>query len=149
MVTALLRAQNTTPYHAVHPRLCCCPKICCFLWLTIIDRMRGLQWWKRFAAYFPMSLRSEEKLNPDKTYVFGYHPHGIISVGALATFGTEGLNFSSTFQGIDVHLVTLPQNFRIPFLLEIWLMLGICDSSKATFRKVCYALLLSDGATYV
>jgi len=111
--------------------------------------MRGLQWWKRFAAYFPMSLRSEEKLNPDKTYVFGYHPHGIISVGALATFGTEGLNFSSTFQGIDVHLVTLPQNFRIPFLREIWLMLGICDSSKATFRKVCYALLLSDGATYV
>jgi len=83
-----------------------------------------------------MSLRSDVTLNPDKKYVFGYHPHGIISVGALATFGTDGLNFSRVFQGIDVYLVTLPTNFRVPFLREIWLSLGICDSSKKTFKSI-------------
>ena len=98
--------------------------------------VRDLKWWKHFANYFPMSLRAEAELDPGKKYVFGYHPHGIISVGALAAFGTEGLGFSQTFKGINVHLVTLPTNFRVPFLREIWLMLGICDSSKTTFRRV-------------
>mmetsp|Transcript_68362 Transcript_68362/g.111001 ORF Transcript_68362/g.111001 Transcript_68362/m.111001 type:complete len:386 (-) Transcript_68362:84-1241(-) len=98
--------------------------------------VRGWKWWKHFAAYFPMSLRSDAKLNPDDKFVFGYHPHGIISVGALATFGTDGLDFSGVFPGIDVHLVTLPTNFRVPFLREIWLSLGICDSSKKTFKSI-------------
>jgi len=98
--------------------------------------VRGLQWWKHFANYFPMSLKAEEELDPGKKYVFGYHPHGIISVGALAAFGTDGLSFSKIFKGIDVHLVTLPTNFKVPFLREVWLSLGICDSSKKTFQKV-------------
>ena len=71
------------------------------------ERMRRAAWWKNFADYFPMSLRCETTLDPDKKYVFGYHPHGIISVGALACFGTEGLGFSDKCKGIDVHLVLL------------------------------------------
>eukprot|EP00802_Teleaulax_amphioxeia_P018481 Tamp_18674.p1 GENE.Tamp_18674~~Tamp_18674.p1 ORF type:complete len:406 (-),score=78.05 Tamp_18674:88-1236(-) len=100
------------------------------------ERMRRAAWWKNFADYFPMSLRCETTLDPDKKYVFGYHPHGIISVGALACFGTEGLGFSDKCKGIDVHLVTLPTNFKVPFLREIWILLGICDSSKETFKSV-------------
>jgi 2-acylglycerol O-acyltransferase 2 len=123
------------------------PMLAYFIFIFFVDKapttgartsqwVRRAAWWKHFAAYFPMSLRSEQALDPDKKYVFGYHPHGIISVGALACFGTEGLGFSDTFKGIDVHLVTLPTNFKCPFLREIWILLGICDSSKETFKCV-------------
>jgi hypothetical protein len=32
--------------------------------------------------------------------------------------------------------VTLPVNFRIPFLREIYLMLGLLDASKETFKTI-------------
>jgi hypothetical protein len=28
-------------------------------------------------------------LDPDKTYVLGYHPHGVISLGAAICFATN------------------------------------------------------------
>eukprot|EP00976_Prorocentrum_cordatum_P021821 446358-Prorocentrum_minimum.AAC.1 len=40
-------------------------------------------------------------------YIFGYHPHGIISWGALVCFATEGADFSANFPGIDLRLLTL------------------------------------------
>ncbi|EKX54171.1 hypothetical protein GUITHDRAFT_100420 [Guillardia theta CCMP2712] len=100
------------------------------------DWFRRLSWWKHFGEYFPISLIPTAQLDPEQKYIFGYHPHGIISFGAIATFGTEGVGFSEIFKGIDVHLVTLPINFRVPFLREVWLRLGICDSSKETFRNI-------------
>jgi hypothetical protein len=97
----------------------------------------------------------------------GYHPHGIISVGAFGAFATDGAKtislvpptttkvendesnnelvqddlldprgFSSLFPGIDRRLITLPQNFRTPFLREYFLNMGSCDSAKETFRQV-------------
>ena len=41
------------------------------------------------AAAAPRSggVRAQE-LDPSKTYIFGYHPHGIISLGALVCFDT-------------------------------------------------------------
>lgn len=41
-------------------------------------------------GYFPISLVKTQDLPPDRKYVFGYHPHGIIGMGAIANFGTEG-----------------------------------------------------------
>jgi hypothetical protein len=41
-------------------------------------------------GYFPISLVKTHELPPDRKYVFGYHPHGIIGMGAIANFGTEG-----------------------------------------------------------
>eukprot|EP00960_Hanusia_phi_P048957 759278-Hanusia_phi.AAC.2 len=65
--------------------------------------------------------RPTAELDPEQKYIFGYHPHGIICIGAIAAFGTEGVSFSDLFKGINVHLVTLPVNFRVPFLREVWL----------------------------
>ncbi|KAG0340611.1 diacylglycerol O-acyltransferase 1, partial [Podila horticola] len=95
------------------------------IWTSLFDKApehggRRSEWfrhwigWRYFGQYFPMQLHKEEDLDPSRNYIFGYHPHGIISMGAAATFGTEGLNFSKAFPGIRPHLLTLQSNFQIP-----------------------------------
>lgn len=71
--------------------------------------------------------------------LYRYHPHGIIAVGAITTFASEGNGFSRTFPGIKPSLLTLGTNFKIPFHREYILALGMCDVSK----KSCKAVLKS------
>ncbi|EJD48089.1 diacylglycerol acyltransferase [Auricularia subglabra TFB-10046 SS5] len=96
--------------------------------------VRGMRIWRYFAEYYPATLKkacfAETDLPPDRSYVFGYHPHGIIGMGALATFATEGTGFSKQFPGIKPHLLTLASNFRLPIYREIIMMMGICSVSK-------------------
>lgn len=46
-----------------------------------------------------MSLVKTAELDPSKGYVFGFHPHGIISMSAFVAFATEGLQVSKVFPG--------------------------------------------------
>ena len=55
--------------------------------------------WRKCAQYCPMSLVKTVDLSPDKAYVFGFHPHGVISLSAFCAFGTEALEFSKMFPG--------------------------------------------------
>jgi len=91
---------------------------------------RRRNFWKHFAAYFPMSLTRTAKLDPKRNYIFGYHPHGVISMGACCNFATEATGFSELFPGIDLRLLTLSQNFRIPIFREYLLGLGVNSVSK-------------------
>jgi len=99
-------------------------------------RVRSLSFWKYFADYYPASLLKEADLPADRPYVFGYHPHGIIGMGALATFATEATGFSKTYPGIKPHLLTLKSNFRSPFYRDILLDLGICSVSKESCSNI-------------
>jgi hypothetical protein len=45
--------------------------------------------WNYFRDYFPMKLVKTAELDPASSYIFGYHPHGIISMGAFCGFGTD------------------------------------------------------------
>jgi len=63
-------------------------------------------------------------------YIFGYHPHGIISHGAFTAFGTDALGFKEKFPGIVNSLLTLDIQFLIPFHREWLLKLGISSVSK-------------------
>ena len=47
-----------------------------------------------------MSLHKTAELPPDRNYVFGFHPHGIISYSAFVTFATEALDVSKKFPGM-------------------------------------------------
>jgi len=85
-----------------------------------------------FRDYFPISLNKTVELSPEKTYVFGYHPHGIIGIGALCNFATEATGFEEKFPGINLRLMTLGVNFRTPFYREYLLSLGVCDVSKSS-----------------
>jgi len=86
--------------------------------------------YKYYKDYFPISLVKTAELDPKKNYVFGYHPHGIIGVGAVGNFATEATGFEKEFPGIDLKLLTLSINFKTPFYREYLMALGICDVSR-------------------
>lgn len=58
-----------------------------------------------------------------RNYIFGYHPHGIMGLGAFCNFSTEATEVSKKFPGIKPYLATLAGNFRMPVLRE-YLMSG-------------------------
>ncbi|KAI8347184.1 diacylglycerol acyltransferase-domain-containing protein [Choanephora cucurbitarum] len=102
---------------------------------------RARRWiiWNYFANYFPATLIKEADLDPSKNYVMGYHPHGIISMGAFASFATEATGFSQQFPGIVPSLLTLASNFRIPFYRDLIMALGLASVS----RRSCESILKS------
>ena len=102
--------------------------------------VRRLRFWKWMADYFPMKLeRSTGFFDPKKNYLFGYHPHGIIGLGAFTNFGTEANQFSKLFPGINLRVLTLATNFNMPIVRELLLSLGFCSVS----RKSCDHILTS------
>jgi 2-acylglycerol O-acyltransferase 2 len=106
------------------------------------DWLRRQKIWSLFASYFPARLHRTQRLEPTRKYVFGYHPHGIISHGAYAAFATEALGFNQLFPGITNTLLTLESNFRIPFYRDYILRMGLASVS----RESCTALLSRGGA---
>jgi 2-acylglycerol O-acyltransferase 2 len=88
------------------------------------DRLRRLSIWSIVSNYFPTKLIKTEDLDPNRNYIFGYHPHGAVTVGAGINFLTEATHFSTLFPGIRPHLMALHSNFFCPFLRELFLSLG-------------------------
>lgn len=105
------------------------------------DRFRRAPVWSLFASYFPARLHRSEPLPPTRKYLFGYHPHGIISHGAFAAFATEALGFSQLFPGITNTLLTLESNFRVPLYRDYALRMGLGSVS----RESCENLLSKGG----
>ncbi|KAI9364355.1 diacylglycerol acyltransferase [Zopfochytrium polystomum] len=101
-----------------------------------IGFVRRLPLWSWFRDFFPMSLVKTCHLDPSANYIFLYHPHGIISLGAFINFGTDASHFSRLFPGIDLRLLTLNTNFRLPFFREVLLSLGICSVSRQSCQNV-------------
>ncbi|EDO02328.1 hypothetical protein SS1G_04804 [Sclerotinia sclerotiorum 1980 UF-70] len=99
---------------------------------TVFEKIRGERNGTR--------LHRTQELPPTRKYIFGYHPHGIISHGAFAAFATEALGFSQLFPGIKNTLLTLDTNFRIPLYREYALAMGLASVSKESCEN-----LLSKG----
>lgn len=97
---------------------------------------RNSRIWSLFASYFPARLHRSEKLEPTRKYIFGYHPHGIISHGAFAAFGTEALGFKQLFPGITNTLLTLDTNFRIPLYRDYILRMGLASVSRESCENI-------------
>lgn len=100
------------------------------------DWFRRLSCWNYFAGYFPVKLVKEAELDAKKNYVFGYHPHGIISMGAFANFATEATGFSELFPGIQPSLLTLTTNFKFPIYRDIILACGIASVSRDSCERI-------------
>ncbi|KAI0106209.1 diacylglycerol acyltransferase-domain-containing protein [Nemania sp. FL0031] len=92
--------------------------------------------WHFFADYYPARLHKTHDLPETRKYIFGYHPHGIISHGAWAAFATDALGFSKKFPGITNSLLTLDNNFRIPFYREYILSMGVRSVSKESIVNI-------------
>ncbi|PNS17674.1 Diacylglycerol O-acyltransferase 2B [Sphaceloma murrayae] len=105
------------------------------------ERLRRSPIWSLFASYFPARLHRTAELPPTRKYLFGYHPHGIISHGAFVAFATEALGFSQLFPGITNSLLTLDTNFRLPLYRDYALRMGLASVS----RESCENLLSKGG----
>ncbi|GJN92241.1 hypothetical protein Rhopal_005271-T1 [Rhodotorula paludigena] len=98
--------------------------------------LRRCRVWVWFAQYYPVSLIKTADLPPDRKYIFGYHPHGVIGMGAIANFGTEATGFSRQFPGLRPHLLTLANNFNLPLYRELLLGLGIASVSMKSCQNI-------------
>ena len=100
------------------------------------ERLRRSRIWSLFASYFPARLHRSQPLEPGRKYIFGYHPHGIISHGAFVAFATEALGFSQLFPGITNTLLTLDTNFRIPLYRDYALRMGLASVSRESCENI-------------
>ncbi|KAL1122311.1 hypothetical protein AAG570_003716 [Ranatra chinensis] len=102
--------------------------------------IRRLFIWKYFVNFFPMRLERSEELSPNENYMFCVFPHGLLSAGAFAHFGTEVTQFGELFPGLTVFNATLDMHFKTPFFREYLMSLGVVSASKESL------LYLLDGA---
>uniref|UniRef100_A0A8C7ZQQ0 Acyltransferase n=1 Tax=Oryzias sinensis TaxID=183150 RepID=A0A8C7ZQQ0_9TELE len=79
---------------------------------------------------FPAQLVKTAELNPNKNYILGSHPHGIMCFGAFACFSTTSCGFSELFPGLRSSLVVLAGLFKIPLFRE-YLMGAVSKPSLA------------------
>mmetsp|Transcript_21951 Transcript_21951/g.61046 ORF Transcript_21951/g.61046 Transcript_21951/m.61046 type:complete len:379 (-) Transcript_21951:66-1202(-) len=122
---------------------------------------------RMFAQYFPIHLiktadipamtstkdvhsnSPRDIIQKHQSYLFLYHPHGVISIGALGGLITNGCNFSKAFPGLGRRRgVTLNVCFAVPFYREWMLLLGMVSANKTTLKKVLHrgeSLLLVPG----
>ncbi|XP_078736324.1 diacylglycerol O-acyltransferase 2 [Lampetra fluviatilis] len=98
--------------------------------------------WNYFRDYFPIKLVKTCDLSPSRNFVIGYHPHGVMCIGAFINFCTEATGFAQLFPGIHPYVATLAGNFRIPLYRE-YLMAGcLCPVSRGAIDH-----LLSRGGS--
>ena len=69
-----------------------------------MEFVRNIALFRYMQGYFPVTLVKTSELDPSRTYIFGYHPHGMIPDGLAISFGSEALQFSKTFPGITPYI---------------------------------------------
>ncbi|KAL6944944.1 hypothetical protein ACO0QE_002386 [Hanseniaspora vineae] len=112
---------------------------------------RNLFIWRAYARYFPIKLHKTCDLPPSfvrssstkptsptdqPNYIFGYHPHGICALGSFGGLATNGCGFDQMFPGIKVSLLTLINNFQIPFYREYLMAAGLSSVSRKNALKL-------------
>ncbi|CAD5224360.1 unnamed protein product [Bursaphelenchus okinawaensis] len=104
-------------------------------WELITESCRAWEWmrnhkfWDSLANYFPMSLEKTMDLDPNRNYLFAWHPHGIISLSAVINVCTNGTKFVETYPGITRYLATLDMHFKQPFRRELIAAFGLVGAS--------------------
>ncbi|XP_051958411.1 2-acylglycerol O-acyltransferase 3b isoform X2 [Xyrauchen texanus] len=98
--------------------------------------VRGWEVWRHFRDYFPVKLVKTAELSPNKNYILGCHPHGIMCVGAFSCFSTNCSGFTETFPGVRNTLAILAGLFRLPLLREYILCAGLLPVSKQSLDYV-------------
>ncbi|KAM4677797.1 2-acylglycerol O-acyltransferase 3 [Discoglossus pictus] len=90
--------------------------------------------WTYFRDYFPVKLVQMAKLSPDRNYVLGCHPHGILSVSNFCNFSTEACGFSARNPGVRPWLAVLAGVFRLPVYRDYVMCAGTAPVSKGSLQ---------------
>ena len=70
----------------------------------LLNFTRRLSLFKYIRDYYPISLVKTSELDPQKNYIFGYHPHGVFTEGVSIALNTEACGFNEKFPGIITHI---------------------------------------------
>lgn len=92
--------------------------------------VRSLKVWEHLRDYFPAQLIKTSDLDPERNYLFCYHPHGILSVGGFVAFATEALDYAKVFPGLEPYVLTLTALQRLPGYGDIIRSAGGCAATK-------------------
>mmetsp|Transcript_17286 Transcript_17286/g.27011 ORF Transcript_17286/g.27011 Transcript_17286/m.27011 type:complete len:448 (-) Transcript_17286:177-1520(-) len=140
-----------------------CYFLCMFIDALLVPRpafhRRSNAWrnsaiFQNFRDYFPMRLfKAKQKEVFDKTqnFLFCYHPHGVISAGALGCV-SAATGFDEYFPGITLSANTLAVNWYFPVIHEHASAFAYGDASRqCLLRTLTYgdgysALLVTGGA---
>ncbi|XP_026184137.1 2-acylglycerol O-acyltransferase 2 [Mastacembelus armatus] len=106
----------------------------------------ALKVWDYMRDYFPIKLMKTADLDPRHNYVLGFHPHGVLVVGAFANFCTNTTGFTQLFPGITSYLLMLPLWFRAPFFRDYIMCAGLIPSDK---ESASYLLSRQGGGNAV
>lgn len=71
---------------------------------TGVDFIGTLFLFRYTRDYYPISLVKTADLDPEKNYIFGFHPHGFMPDGLVLSFGTNLFGFQEKFPGITPHI---------------------------------------------
>jgi Diacylglycerol acyltransferase len=69
-------------------------------WERTFRKYWSLRWVRDF---FPCQLHKTTDLDPSERYIFLYHPHGVICMGANIALSTEGCDFEHVFPGVSIY----------------------------------------------
>ncbi|XP_071165310.1 2-acylglycerol O-acyltransferase 2-like [Mytilus edulis] len=89
-----------------------------------INWIRRWKIWTHFANYFPLEIVKTTELDPNKNYIMGFHPHGVLSVSAFGNFTTEGTGWSKKFPGLTPYLMVLAGHFQFPLYRDYFMAGG-------------------------
>ncbi|XP_049644127.1 2-acylglycerol O-acyltransferase 3-like [Suncus etruscus] len=105
-------------------------------WDTPQKGCRSFKWirkcviWNYMRDYYPIKLVKTAELPPDRNYVLGAHPHGIICTGPTCNFLTGSTGFFELFPGLHLNLATLVFFFFLPLFRDYLMALGLCPVSR-------------------
>ncbi|XP_049644121.1 2-acylglycerol O-acyltransferase 3-like [Suncus etruscus] len=86
--------------------------------------------WNDMRDHYPIKLVKTAELPPDRNYVLGAHPHGIICMGPTCNFLTGSTGFFELFPRLHLNLTTLVLFFCLPLLQDYLMALGLCLVSQ-------------------
>ncbi|XP_075384278.1 2-acylglycerol O-acyltransferase 3-like [Tenrec ecaudatus] len=92
--------------------------------------------WKYLRDYFPIKMVKTAELPPDRNYVMGAHPHGIMGIGLFSNFCTESNAFSQQFPGLRSLFTTLAGVFYLPIYREYLMTSGLISVDRQNLDQI-------------
>uniref|UniRef100_A0A8R1UX50 Acyltransferase n=1 Tax=Pristionchus pacificus TaxID=54126 RepID=A0A8R1UX50_PRIPA len=85
--------------------------------------------WPVIRDYFSHKIVKTAELPPNRSYLIGSHPHGILHVGGTLTFAGKVSGFNDLFPGLTQCILTLQGQFRWPYRRETMMFIGVNSCS--------------------